>query len=91
MAIESRPGKPGGLARRGLVAGIAALGAAALAKLSAPDKAQAGHDNVTVYDPTNVLHLGVINDGGDAANNFSTTSLTAHQHGQCRRHIDRQW
>ncbi len=65
----------GPLKRRGLIAGLAALAAAGLAKLAGPERAEAGHDTTTVYNPVQVMHLGVINDGGAATNNETSTSV----------------
>ena len=48
--------------------GIAVV-AVALNKLTGAERAEAGHDTVTAPTNTNVVHLGVINDGGNAANN----------------------
>ena len=64
-------------ARRGLLAGAAALTVAAVGKLAAPDRAEAGHDTTTAPTNTNVLHLGVINDGGNAANSEAVSSVTS--------------
>ena len=67
----------GAVKRRGLLAGAVAIAAAAVARLTGPDRVQAGHDVGTAPTNTNVVHLGVINDGGNAANNESATSVTA--------------
>src|SRR5688572_17280115 len=65
--------------RRGLLAGLAALGAGAAMKLTGAKTAHADHDTTTGYTPVGVMHIGVVNDGGDAANNnLNFTSLTSH-------------
>jgi len=63
--------------RRGVLAATAALVAAAAARLSGAERADAGHDAATAPSATNVVHLGVINDGGNAANNETATNVTA--------------
>src|SRR5262249_7870004 len=73
----SRRGRRGRLQGRGLVAGAGALATAALAKLAGPQRVQAGHDTTTTYAAAQVLHLGQVNDGGNAASDESATSLTA--------------
>jgi hypothetical protein len=73
----------GRLQRRGLMAGVAALVGAGIGKLLGASGVEAGHDLTPTYDPSNVLHLGVLNDGGHAAtdetvtNIFSQTALVA--------------
>jgi hypothetical protein len=69
------PSGQGRLQRRGLMAGAAALVAALLPRLGAPDRALAGHDAATAPTATNVLHLGVINDGGNANTNETDSSI----------------
>lgn len=63
-----------GQARRKLLA-LGGLGAL-LGLACEAGRAEAGHDADTEAKPTNVLHLGVINDGGNGANEGTTTSLT---------------
>jgi hypothetical protein len=65
------------LQRRGLMAGVAALVGAGIAKVLSAGRAEAGHDTATAYSAANVMHLGVINDGGNAANDESATNITA--------------
>jgi hypothetical protein len=78
MRKQSEAASAGGeLQRRGLLAGVAALVAAGLAKVLSAERADAGHDAVTAPTATNVLHLGVINDGGNAANDETATNVTA--------------
>jgi hypothetical protein len=64
------------LQRRGMLAGVAALVAGALAKTAEPSRVEAGHDTTTAPTATNVLHLGVVNDGGNAASDESATNIT---------------
>jgi len=63
--------------RRGLLAGLAGLGAAVMMKATGSRRVEAGHDNAAPYAAAGVVHLGVINDGGNAANNESATNVTA--------------
>ncbi len=65
------------LKRRGLIAGAAALAAAALAKLAGPERAEASHDGAGTVAADLVFHLGVINDGTNATNSETATSLTS--------------
>jgi hypothetical protein len=63
------------LQRRGLMAGVVALVGAGLGKLLGAGPVVAGHDGSLAYNPSNVMHLGLINDGGNAANNESASNI----------------
>jgi hypothetical protein len=62
------------LKRRGILAGVVALAAGVLGRATARP-AVAGHDTLTPANPANVLHLGAVNDGGNAAGDESATSV----------------
>ncbi len=55
------PGTRGGVKRRGLIAGAAALAAAGLAKLAGAGRAEASHDSTTPYTSDNTMHVDVVN------------------------------
>ena len=63
----------GSVRRRGLLAGAAALAAAAVARLAGPERAEAGHTSLLNPEP---LHIGVINDGTNATNVETASSIT---------------
>jgi hypothetical protein len=63
------------LQRRGLMAGVAALVGAGIGKVLGAGRAEAGHDGSLGYIPGTVMHLGLINDGGNAANDESATNI----------------
>ena len=72
--------RPTGLSttgRRGVFAGIAALVAAGLAKLSSPGQAQAGHNTNITYDSQTVMHLDVTNTTAGSSRISSNISGTA--------------
>ncbi len=60
-AESAGAGGVGSLKRRGLMAGAAALVAAALARLAGPERAQAAHDSFTGYTSDNTMHVEVNN------------------------------
>ena len=62
------------IGRRGLVAGLAALAGAALGKGASPSRVEAGHTSLNNPEP---LHIGVINDGTNATNVETATSIVA--------------
>ena len=61
------------LKRRGLLAGAAALAGVGLTKLAGPGQADAGHTSLNTPEP---LHIGALNDGGNAANDESASTIT---------------
>jgi hypothetical protein len=63
----------GQIGRRGLMAGLAALVGAGLARLARPDRIEAGHTSLSNPEP---LHIGVLNDGGNAASDESASNIT---------------
>lgn len=63
--------------RRGVFAGLAALAAAGLAKLTAPGRAQAGHNTNIAYDSQTVMHLDVTNTTAGSSRISSNISGTA--------------
>jgi hypothetical protein len=65
------------IGRRGLVATLAALGGAAVAKLLGSERAEAGHNTNIAYDSQTVMHLDVTNTTAGSSRISSNISGTA--------------